>query len=52
MTGRTKRFRFWAVVTLLVGVLSFLAAGCGGGDNGARRRARSQSSAPERARST
>ena len=35
MTGRTKRFRFWAVVTLLVGVLSFLAAGCGGGDNGA-----------------
>ena len=33
MTGRTKRFRFWAVLTLLVGVLSFLAAGCGGDDD-------------------
>lgn len=32
MTVRTKRFRFWAVLTLLVGVLSFLAAGCGGDD--------------------
>ncbi len=31
MTGRTKRVRFWAVLTLLVGALSLLAAGCGGG---------------------
>ncbi len=35
MTGRTKRVRFWAVLTLLVGALSLLAAGCGGGDKGA-----------------
>lgn len=31
MTGRTKRFRFWAALALLVGALSLLAAGCGGG---------------------
>lgn len=35
MTGRTKRFRFWAALTLLVGALSFLAAGCGGSNEAA-----------------